>query len=352
MVGRSGHKNLDRLIDDVARGERQLSSIHNTELRESVRIALHLHADAPSVPDAYTKARMRTRVMARLDPRSRRLRDTAWTFLELLARPAPYIVRGVALGSLVLCFALAGFAASADALPDDTLYPVKIAAEQVRLALAAAPADRAAVELSIAEHRLGEAEKLAATGRTSDALVASAFYSEHIAAAAAELAPADEIDLSVQLESRFSAQRERALSLAATLATDVKSERASTVLAMIATSPLAPGRTQVERVAESAVTLAADLADAAEEAAPRAETRTATAAARATTRAVETLRATAGVSRAERQSTAHPTLQPAATQDPRASEAAKTTREAAEKARAAADKVKNAVKQKGNGASK
>ena len=225
MVGRSGHKNLDRLIDDVARGERQLSSIHNTELRESVRIALHLHADAPSVPDAYTKARMRTRVMARLDPRSRRLRDTAWTFLELLARPAPYIVRGVALGSLVLCFALAGFAASADALPDDTLYPVKIAAEQVRLALAAAPADRAAVEMSIAEHRLGEAEKLAATGRTSDALVASAFYSEHIAAAAAELAPADEIDLSMQLESRFSAQRERALSLAATLATDVKSER-------------------------------------------------------------------------------------------------------------------------------
>jgi hypothetical protein len=308
---------------------------------------------------------MRARVMAGLEARSRSLRDTAWTILELFARPAPYIVRGVALGSLVLGVALASFVASADALPDDALYSVKTTAEQLRLALAAAPADRAAVELSIAEHRLGEAERLAASGRTSDALVASAVYSQHIASAAAELAPEDEDDLSTQLESRFSAERERALSLAATLATDTKSERASTVLAMIATSPLAPGKTQVERVAESAVTLAADLADAAEDAAdpqtsatrteaPRVETartettRPAATTARAT-RAVETSRpALAEQPRTERPqvNTARPTIRPAATHDPRASDAAKAARDAAEKARAAADKVKTAMQKK------
>ena len=371
MVGRSGHKQLDRLIDEVARGQRPLTSIRNPELREAVRIALRLHADAPSVPDAYIKARMRARVMARLDPRPRSLRDTAWTFLELLARPAPFIVRGVALGSLVLCVALAGFVASADTLPDDALYPVKTAAEQIRLALAAAPADRAAVELSIAEHRLGEAERLAATGRTSDALVASAFYSEHIASAAAELAPTDDGDLSAQLESHFSAQRERALALAATLATDERAERASAVLVMIATSPLAPGTTQVERVAESAVTLAADLANAAEEASePRTtvtgteatridparpaesarDLKTAAATSRApATRAVEAARPTLSEQpRVGSQSASRPTLHPTTTRDPRASEAAKAAREAAEKARAAADKVKNAVKHKGS----
>lgn len=316
---------------------------------------------------------MRARVMAGLQPRRQGLRDTAWTFLELLARPAPYIVRGVALGSLTLCLGLGAFVASADTLPDDLLYPVKVAAEQVRLALADAPEDRAAVELSIAEHRLTEAEKLAVTGRTSDALVASAVYSQHIASAAAELAPQAEGDLSTQLESRFSAQRERALSLAASLAVNVRSARASQVLAMIATSPLAPGRTQVERVAESAVTLAADLADAAEEAMASNEqiatpppsgspTRSETARVAAlrtesprtagvsrateTPRTIETSRSTT-VARAAETTRPTATERPhaSATRDPRASDAAKATRDAAEKARAAAEKLKKALQQ-------
>ena len=267
---------------------------------------------------------MRTRVMAQLDPRAQTLRDTAWAILEFIARPAPYIVRGVALACVALCVTLAGFVASADTLPDDLLYPVKIAAEQMRLALADAPADRAAVELSIAEHRLDEAEKLAADGRTSDALVASAFYSEHIATAAAELGPDADSDLDAQLESRFSEQRERASSLAMSLSTNEQSASASQVLAMIAAVPLAPANSRVERVAESAVTLAADLASAA--ASPRA-----TEIAYATTR-----------------ESSRPTVHPVATPSSRASAAAKATREAAEKARAAADKLKHAAQQKGS----
>src|SRR4029077_6882738 len=188
-----------------------------------VRAALRLHKEAPEAPDAYTRARMRARIMAGLRPRRPPLWDNAWTALELLAPPAPYIVRGMALAALLFCVGMGTVVASADSLPDDLLYPLKPAAEQVRLALAEAPGDRAGVELSIAEHRLREAEALAGNGRTSDALGTSAMYSQHIASAAAVCAPEPDTDLSAQLESAFSAQRDRAQSFAASLATDVKS---------------------------------------------------------------------------------------------------------------------------------
>ena len=160
MVGRDSQKHLDRLIGEVARGQRSLRSISDPKVRDSVRIALRMHEETPAALDAYVRARMRARILARLEPRRTGLLDHAWTALELLGRPAPYIVRGVALGAVMVCLGLSAVVASADTLPDDLLYPLKIASEQVRLALADAPGDRAGVELSIAEHRLGEAEKL------------------------------------------------------------------------------------------------------------------------------------------------------------------------------------------------
>lgn len=265
MVGRNGQKRLDQLIDAVARGERRLSSIADPKLREAVRLALNLHQDAPVAPDAYAKRRMRARVMAGLEPRRPSLLDTAWTALELLARPAPYIVRGVAVVSVLVCLSMGAIVASADSLPDDVFYPVKIATEQVRLALADAPGDRAGVELSIASHRLSEAEKLASTGRTSDALVASALYSQHIASAAAELAPQDDgTDLGAQLETSFKAQRDRAQALAVTLASDVKSSRAAQILALIASPTYAPGQSKIEQVAVTAASVAQQLSAAAD----------------------------------------------------------------------------------------
>jgi len=280
--------------------------------------------------------------------------------------------------------------ASADTLPDDLLYPVKIATEQVRLALADAPGDRAGVELSIAEHRLTEAEKLAGSGRTSDALVASAMFSQHIASAAAELAPQPDTDLGVQLEAAFDAQRERATTLAATLSTEVKTARGAQVLALIA-SPTVPGATRLERVAETAASVAGVLADAADAAAaenasiatpppsgtakrsetppavialrgetPRAsqsqqETATLPAGASATSRASARARqlteltstasgSTAATPTAARGSTEVPTPTAVQPRDPRAADAAKITRKAADDARAAADRLKQTLK--------
>ncbi len=338
-------------------------------------MALRLHKQAPAAPDAYARARMRARVMTGLRPRKPTLRDNAWTALELLGRPAPYIVRGVALGAVLLTLGMGAVVSSAETLPDDLLYPVKIATEQVRLALADAPGDRAGVELSIAEHRLAEAERLAGSGRTSDALVASAMFSQHIASAAAELAPQPETDLGAQLETAFNAQRDRAQALATTLESSVQSARGAQVLALIAAPSVAPGATRLERIAETAASVAGVLADAADVAAAenaniatpppsgtakRSETPPAAFAARTETpRATEAEHATptastaaatptaAASARADRSSdrgSEKPSPSAAHTRDPRASDAAKITRKAADDARATADKLKQTLK--------
>ena len=323
MVGRSEQRKLERLISEVARGQRTLAGVTDSKMREAVRLALRLHQDAPAIPNDYTRRRMRARVMAGLRPHRPTLRDNAGAALWHLGRPAPYIVRCVAITGIVLGAGMGATLASSDSVPDDALYSVKLATESVRLALAGAPQDRAAVELSIAEHRLVEAEKLASSGRTSEALVASAIFSEHIASAAAELAPeADSETVGAQLESSFNAQRERAQSLAILLSLDERSAKGGEVLAMIAAPTMAPGRTQVERVAETAASVAFGLAGAADAAAEQASAFTAT----------------------PRPTTA--TTRPGVTANPRASAAAKATRHAADKARAAAEKLKKTLRER------
>lgn len=378
MVGRNSQQRLEQLIGQVSRGERELSSIRDAGLREAVRLALRLHADAPAAPDAYTRMRMRARVLSGLRPRHPSLADNAWTALWHLGRPAPYIVRSVALAALLGAAGLGATLASADTLPDDPLYPVKLASEAVRLALAGVPEDRAAVEISIAEHRLAEAERLAAAGRTSDALVASAVYSQHMASAAVELAPqADHPGLGAQLESTFNAQRDRAQTFAASLSANVKSARGGQVLAMIAAPTIAPGRTEVERIAETAASLAGVLAAAAEsdlndataatdaanetsravEPSPTRspetrETRGGTRGADASARPSETPKPSATPRRTEAAETRGPSTRPTATATPRPAQtvdqritgATKATRRAAEEARAAADKLKQILR--------
>lgn len=301
MVGREEHLDLQQLIQEG--------------LRE---------ADTPT-PDENARRRMRAQVMGRLRPHRPTLRDNAWATLWHLSRPAPYIVRSVAAIAIVLCAGMGATVASADALPDDALYPVKIASEGVRLALAASGDARAAVELTIAEHRLAEAETLAAGGRTSDALVASAAYSEHIASAAAELAPrADSVAVNARLESSFNAQRERAHTLATILSLDARSAQGGQILAMIASPKLAPGRTRIERIAETAASVAADLADAADGA--MAE--------HPSSQAVNATPRRAGEPKASAKASA------------RASNTARAARSAANKARASADKLNRALKER------
>lgn len=264
MVGQRRHEQLDRLIDEVARGTRELSSIRDESQREAVRIALRLHKESMQEPDPYTRIRMRARVLGTLRPRRAGLRDHAWTALELIARPAPYLMRGIAIASVLVCLGMGAIVASADTLPDDLLFPVKLGTETMRLGLAESAAERAVIELSIAEHRLQEAERLAASGRASDALIASAMYSQHVAWAAADLAPDAPSDLALQLEERFDADRMRAQALASTLIVNTKSAGAARVLMVLAQPTALPGDTGMQRVASTAAGVAEQLVQVAE----------------------------------------------------------------------------------------
>jgi Domain of unknown function (DUF5667) len=323
VVERSRQHQLDRLIEEVACGRRDLASIRDERLREPVRLALRMHKHVPDVPDEYTRLRMRARVLAGLRPHAPTLRDHAWTALVLLARPAPYIVRGLALASVLVAMTLGASVASADSMPSDLLYPVKLASEDVRLTLAAAAGDRAAVELSIAEHRLAEAEQLATNGETSDTLVASAMYSQHVAWAAADLvAESAASDLGDQLESRFETQRDRIATLAVALSADTKSAAAAHILETIASPSVAEGTTGAQRVAETAAGVAQQLVRVAVQAESPANEPAASRAA---------------------DPSAQPSVAPHATtaSERRASEVTRQVRKAADEAKAAAAKTKS-----------
>jgi hypothetical protein len=242
-------------LEAVARGVRLLAEVRDPELRDALRAALGMPPERP-VLDGARRARMRRSVLA-AEPRGPRLSDRIVAGITVLAFPAPYAVRALAIAALLVA-GLAGTAvASADAIPDDALYSVKLGAEELRLALAVAPADRAAVELSLAEHRLAEAEQLAADGQESGALVATSAYAAHLASAAAELSEDDAlapraVALVLQLEARLHEQRLRAAATADRLMSDPRTALAGVVLSAIATAPEGTGPTAAARIADSA----------------------------------------------------------------------------------------------------
>jgi len=64
-------------------------------------------------------------------------------------------------------------AASSDALPDEPLYPVKLATEQVRLAFAISDTSKAELHTQLAETRAAEIEAMADQGKTEYAAIAA-----------------------------------------------------------------------------------------------------------------------------------------------------------------------------------
>ena len=265
MVGASRPEKLDRLIESVARGERDLASVRDAKLREAVRVAIRMQMDAERGLDAMARARMRDRVLGSIRPRRATLGDRAAVAFEVIAKPAPYALRVIAVAALCVATVAGATVAGADTLPNDPLYSLKLAGEEVRLTLALSAEDRASVQLSIAEHRLAEAEVLAATGRDEDTLVVSSTYSQQIAEAAAELAELEALQpevvaLIAQLDDRYNEQRSRMQTLATKLSADPATVRASEILAVIAAPTLAPGLQGVQRIAETAAGVAEDLA--------------------------------------------------------------------------------------------
>src|SRR2546428_7372696 len=161
VVGQRTSKDTAKLIEEVARGDRLLEDIKDPQLRETVRLALRLHKDPYTAPDARTRSRIRARVLFGLHPHNATLVDRLAIAFELLGRPTPYAMRALAVGLVVVAIGASTAVVSAGTVADDPLYSVKITSEQMRLTLATSPEDRADVELSIAEHRLVQGAVLA-----------------------------------------------------------------------------------------------------------------------------------------------------------------------------------------------
>ncbi len=91
-----------------------------------------------------------------------------------LRQPAPHGLRlrlalSIAAVLLVLVFGLIGTTiASGQSLPGDTLYPVKLAWEQVQISLASGTAQRLGLQAAFEQNRVKEVSKLLTLGRTTN----------------------------------------------------------------------------------------------------------------------------------------------------------------------------------------
>ena len=281
MGGRGPRGDFTENLEAVARGVRRLEEIRDPILREAVAAALRLR-DREHGLDPTSRSRMRNTVLAALAPVEPTLADRLYGVFALIGKPAPMLVR--ALVVVVVAAGMLGGAtvASADSLPDDLLYAVKLAGEQLRLAIAVSPADRAAVELSIAEHRLDEAERLATIGRDDDAIVATASYGSSLADAAADLASVETSDpgtaaLVAQLQSSLSTSQRRVAATAAKLAADPRTVTTAQILATVATTAAPSNDSPAAKIANQGAAITARLAVIADERARLADQRRAAA---------------------------------------------------------------------------
>ena len=255
-------------LEAVAHGVRRLDHIQDPILREAVAAALRLREREFRL-DPASRVRMRNTVLAALAPAKPTLADRAYTTLLLLGKPAPVLVRALAI--VVVAVSLLGGAtvASGDSLPDDALYSFKLAGEQLRLAIAVSIPDRAAVELSIADHRLDEAERLATNGREDDAIVATASYGSSLADAAADLASVESTDprtaaLVTQMQTSVIASQQRVAATVTKLAADPRTVGTAEVLAVVAATATPSKDSPATKVADQAVAITARLATVAD----------------------------------------------------------------------------------------
>jgi len=155
---------------------------HSAALVELLPIAVALRSAPAVAPSPEFRAKARRRLVARLPARSVPAAPRRSLVPALvLRRPALIMVLIVAvvamLGSGIV-------AASAASLPNDLLYPVKMAVEELRLSLSPDSLNRSNLHLAFAAERLDEIARLIGLDRGRDASIALDNFIAHIRAAA------------------------------------------------------------------------------------------------------------------------------------------------------------------------
>ena len=366
MSGRGPHGDFTENLEAVARGVRRLEQIQDPILREAVAAALRLRERELRL-DPASRVRMRNTVLAALAPAKPTAADRVYGVFAILGMPAPVLVRALVVAVVIAGMLGGATVASGDSLPDDALYAFKIAGEQLRLAVAISVEDRATVELSIAEHRLDEAERLATNGREDDAIIATASYGTSLADAAADLASVESTDpntaaLVTQMQASLTVSQQRVAVTATKLAADPRTAGTALVLATVGATSSPSKDSPATRIADQAAALTAQLAAVADDRAklaepkrsdaprasvtPRTDPPTATVATTGpTARASASTRPSSSAS--ARSTSASATVRPFATADPTHAATPSPERAAppanATTARLAADKAKEAA---------
>jgi hypothetical protein len=277
VSGRSARGDFTENLEAVARGVRRLEQIQDPILREAVAAALRL-SERDLRPDPASRVRMRNTVLAALEPAKPTTSDRVYGIFALIGLPAPMIVRALVVGLIIAGVLGGATVASADSLPADTLYAFKLAGEQLRLAIAISVEDRAAVEHSIADHRLSEPERLAPNGLVDVCIIATASYGSSLADAAADLATVESSDpatgaLVTQVQAALTLSQQRAVETATRLAADPRTAVAAAVLASISATSAPSKDSPATKIADQAAAITTRLSTLADERANLADSR-------------------------------------------------------------------------------
>ncbi len=133
-------------------------------LSELLPVAQMLRSAPATVPSLDFRMDARQRLLARLP--ARHPRPATWLTGRLM------FLRVVVILLLVVVLATSVVTASAQALPNDVLYPVKRSIEQARLVFTLDKVGSGDLRLAFAAERLKEVERLIDIGRGADATVA------------------------------------------------------------------------------------------------------------------------------------------------------------------------------------
>ncbi len=130
-----------------------------SELEPLLRTGLSLAQESAAIsPSPELKASALSLLQARLYAREEeaRVKVPLWRMRW---------VRAVASVAIVLSVGIGTVAAAANALPDETLYPLKLTVEQARVSLARSNVSRAELHLQFAEERVYEITLMAGEGK-------------------------------------------------------------------------------------------------------------------------------------------------------------------------------------------
>jgi hypothetical protein len=170
---------LAQCIDDIKAGTASIEECldrypsDREQLEPLLRLALEIREPPDVKPSPSFKVNARVWLMDQIHG-GQAVTKWPWSRYDNQVKPMP-LRRRFSMASIILVIVLALSAlgggtayASQDSLPGDTLYPVKLATEQVRVMLPGDDIVKAERALSFAERRVGEIEALAERGRPQD----------------------------------------------------------------------------------------------------------------------------------------------------------------------------------------